>query len=467
MQVIAHKAGDGEYAGGSSEPLELTIHSARPDVAVEYTYVTEAGKTLNDIGLKLTVTGINGEKLTGALSWYKLADVGGTEVKVPVNANDLLEPNTRYAFTLSLDNENYSDGEDRAILPWPVHDWSYTVKDGKLIGNCAEKSHTGKIDCGSTEYELCYPDGKYTYEEVMGGRKAVYYYNGKGKAAFITCSGNSGEGLPIIYYKWNGSEWTLMPESEVPTDTGKYKASVTAGGAEVSVEYEICYMETNAVLSVKYGVCTLAELWAPEGFGISRTPNGKYEDHITIPTGMRPETARVTIYLKETGSEDNFVAEMKVVVSLNVCKDSAGDGDHTCDKCGNTEVLSEHTYSEATCKAPATCTECGEEKGERLSHKDSSADGDHVCDHGCGEVLEPCFDGDGNGLCDVCASQVASAPAVTLPPTAPPTTPDMPKEPIGAGGCAGAPANGAEPMLLGGTMLAILGASMCKKRKKK
>ena len=49
------------------------------------------------------------------------------------------------------------------------------------------------------------------------------------------------------------------------------------------------------------------------------------------------------------------------------------------------------------------------------------------------------------------------------------TSPEMPTEPVevNCGGCGGTPSKGSEPMLFGGAIIAILGASVGKKRKKK
>jgi len=49
------------------------------------------------------------------------------------------------------------------------------------------------------------------------------------------------------------------------------------------------------------------------------------------------------------------------------CVDAENDGDHVCDLgCGT--VKSDHLGGEATCTAPATCTECGEGYGDTLDH---------------------------------------------------------------------------------------------------
>ena len=56
--------------------------------------------------------------------------------------------------------------------------------------------------------------------------------------------------------------------------------------------------------------------------------------------------------------------------------DKMGDGDHNCDKCG--ETCSFHTGGTATCTAKAECTECGAEYGNFANHEYM-----HPCDPVC------------------------------------------------------------------------------------
>ena len=112
---------------------------------------------------------------------------------------------------------------------------------------------------------------------------------------------------------------------------------------------------------------------------------------------------------------------------IESCSDKANDGNHNCDICGNADVSS-HSYSEASCGAPATCSECGATTGSTLDHKDenhdhicdngcnktdlgdhsdSSEDADHLCDYGCKAILENCSDTetDDDHDCDVCGKK--------------------------------------------------------------
>jgi len=79
---------------------------------------------------------------------------------------------------------------------------------------------------------------------------------------------------------------------------------------------------------------------------------------------------------------EGFETGCKVV--LEECSDKTGDGDHKCDVCG-VDGITEHTYGEADCLNPATCTECGATTGEALGHEDKNPI-DHKCDR-CGTVV--------------------------------------------------------------------------------
>ncbi|MBQ7939135.1 MAG: hypothetical protein IJ281_02010 [Clostridia bacterium] len=85
--------------------------------------------------------------------------------------------------------------------------------------------------------------------------------------------------------------------------------------------------------------------------------------------------------------------------------DAPADQNHACDVCGRANV-SDHTYSEATCTVPATCTDCGATTGEALGHIDASPK-DHKCDRECGEVSMGTHEAaSGRHTCDYCSQAV-------------------------------------------------------------
>jgi len=126
----------------------------------------------------------------------------------------------------------------------------------------------------------------------------------------------------------------------------------------------------------------------------------------------------------DSNTDNDHICDYGCGAIIESCFDAADDGDHKCDICGNTDV-SAHSYSNATCGAPATCFECGATTGSTLEHvdgnydhicdnncgkndmgdhSDSNTDDDHVCDYGCDAVLENCSDveTDNDHACDVC-----------------------------------------------------------------
>ncbi|MBE6622479.1 MAG: hypothetical protein E7630_05990, partial [Ruminococcaceae bacterium] len=84
----------------------------------------------------------------------------------------------------------------------------------------------------------------------------------------------------------------------------------------------------------------------------------------------------------DSATDDDHVCDNGCGAVLEDCADAENDGDHSCDVCGKAD-LTDHSYGDATCEAPATCSECGGTTGEALGHEDE--DKDHVCDNECGK----------------------------------------------------------------------------------
>jgi len=133
----------------------------------------------------------------------------------------------------------------------------------------------------------------------------------------------------------------------------------------------------------------------------------------------------------DSASDTDHVCDYGCGEVLENCTDAANDGDHACDICGKDDITP-HTYGDATCDSPATCSECGVTTGNALghidenrdhvcdngcgktdvgTHSDSASDTDHVCDYGCGKVLENCTDADNDGdhACDICDKEDVTA----------------------------------------------------------
>ena len=126
----------------------------------------------------------------------------------------------------------------------------------------------------------------------------------------------------------------------------------------------------------------------------------------------------------DSNTDNDHVCDYGCGAVIESCSDAEDDGDHNCDVCNNADIT-DHSFSNATCGAPATCSECGATTGSTLEHEDenhdhicdndcgktdmgnhsdSDTDNDHVCDYGCGAVLENCSDveTDDDHDCDVC-----------------------------------------------------------------
>ena len=107
----------------------------------------------------------------------------------------------------------------------------------------------------------------------------------------------------------------------------------------------------------------------------------------------------------DSSTDNDHICDYGCEAVLEPCSDRANDGNHACDVCGKADVT-EHTYGNATCEAPATCSECGATTGNALGHIDTNTD--HICDHNCGKMdMETHADGnDADHTCDYCGGAV-------------------------------------------------------------
>lgn len=107
---------------------------------------------------------------------------------------------------------------------------------------------------------------------------------------------------------------------------------------------------------------------------------------------------------KDSATDNDHVCDYGCKEVLEACSDKASDGNHNCDVCGKADV-SEHSYGNATCDAPATCSECGAPNGTALGHVDENKD--HKCDRNCGKNTSSCVDSDKNHECDYAGCKAA------------------------------------------------------------
>ena len=127
---------------------------------------------------------------------------------------------------------------------------------------------------------------------------------------------------------------------------------------------------------------------------------------------------------KDANDDEDHVCDYGCGAVLETCSDENGDKDHNCDVCGKENVTA-HTYSDATCEAPRTCSECGGTAGVALGHIDENTDHvcdrncgkadmgehsdtnhDHACEYGCKEAIGTCDDTDKDHKCDYGCSKV-------------------------------------------------------------
>ena len=138
----------------------------------------------------------------------------------------------------------------------------------------------------------------------------------------------------------------------------------------------------------------------------------------------------------DSEEDDDHVCDYGCKEVMEQCSDMTDDGNHNCDVCGKADVT-EHTYADATCTTPKTCTECGATEGEVnpsahkyienvwvssqeghwqkcencdhttsvVAHSDNSPT-DHKCDV-CEFVMSECEDANDDNICDTCGENLA------------------------------------------------------------
>ena len=107
-----------------------------------------------------------------------------------------------------------------------THIWTYTANNATITAICANTDNL----CNATN------GGSVTI------KASTTTYDSTEKPATVEKSGNwesaFSKSIPITYEQKNGDTYTSM-KGGVPTEVGKYKASITVGGQTASVEYEI------------------------------------------------------------------------------------------------------------------------------------------------------------------------------------------------------------------------------------
>ena len=115
-----------------------------------------------------------------------------------------------------------------------THIWTYTANNATITAICANTDNL----CNATN------GGSVTI------KASTTTYDSTEKPATVEKSGNwesaFSKSIPITYEQKNGDTYTSM-KGGVPTEVGKYKASITVGGQTAFVEYEITGSTTEIV----------------------------------------------------------------------------------------------------------------------------------------------------------------------------------------------------------------------------
>ena len=115
-----------------------------------------------------------------------------------------------------------------------THIWTYTANNATITAICANTDNL----CNATN------GGSVTI------KASTTTHDGTEKPATVEKSGNwesaFSKSIPITYEQKNGDTYTSM-KGGVPTEVGKYKASITVGGKIAFVEYEITGSTTEIV----------------------------------------------------------------------------------------------------------------------------------------------------------------------------------------------------------------------------
>ena len=171
------------------------------------------------------------------------AKIGVTAKKVPTSGNRVLAatgatPNENYSSIFTSDNASYevqnrNDGTLRLAVNGDssadsshVHSWTYSIKEGTTNTIVATCNADGCLNPNGGSVTI---------------KASTTTHDGTEKPATVEKSGNwksaFSENISIAYEQKNGDAYTKI--NGVPTDVGKYKASITVGGKTASVEYEI------------------------------------------------------------------------------------------------------------------------------------------------------------------------------------------------------------------------------------
>ena len=214
--------GGGVYVDGTAKKMNVS-----GDVTI--TENKKADKTANNVYLP------DGKTITIDESLSQNARIGVTTAKAPTSNGNILiatgatKELSHYTniFTPDVQNQGCVIAKNGDNLSVHQHSWGYTAKDATITATC-KTSGCPHTDGGS----------------VTIAAPTELTYNGSGKAAVVTASGDDWQGpavkdISIGYTKTGKQGQEKLENSALPTNAGTYTASITLGGQTASVTYEI------------------------------------------------------------------------------------------------------------------------------------------------------------------------------------------------------------------------------------
>ena len=173
--------------------------------------------------------------ITGDGGLGKNARIGVTTAKAPTSNGNILiatgatKELSYYTniFTPDVQNQGCVIAKNEDNLSVHQHSWGYTANGATITATCrvsgCPNPHGGSVTIAAPT-ELT--------------------YNGSGKAAVVTASGDDWQGpavkdISIGYTKTGKQGQEKLENSALPTNAGTYTASITLGGQTASVTYEI------------------------------------------------------------------------------------------------------------------------------------------------------------------------------------------------------------------------------------
>ena len=170
-----------------------------------------------------------------------------------------LPENSIYQYRVDVrSSNNYQCYSEPFTVTRHQHCWTYTENGATITAKCSQCDASG----GS----------------VTIAAPAELTYNGSGKAAVVTASGDdwqgpAASGITISYIK-TGKYIQQLENDALPTNAGTYTASITVGGATASVEYTIAKAAPKAE---DFKITTLGNLTydgTPKTATVASTKNG-------------------------------------------------------------------------------------------------------------------------------------------------------------------------------------------------